>query len=58
MPRLALIAMLLPLSGCQAITNWAYDVGSHMPVIGERCEHWQCITASATKITRKLVTKV
>jgi hypothetical protein len=44
--RLALIAILLLLPGCRAITNWAYGVGEHMPVIGERCEHWQCVTAS------------
>ena len=36
----------LGLSGCQTIGNWADSVGRHMPVIGERCEHWQCITSS------------
>lgn len=28
------------MSGCE----WIDDVGRHMPVIGERCENWQCFT--------------
>jgi len=31
--------LLLALSGCE----WADE---YMPVIGERCEHWQCFTES------------
>jgi hypothetical protein len=27
-------------SGC-GITDWA---DKHMPVIGQRCENWQCVT--------------
>lgn len=38
------IAALWLLSGCETISNFADDVGSHMPVVGERCEHWQCFT--------------
>jgi hypothetical protein len=34
------------LSGCNWIGRQADTLGSHMPVIGERCEHWQCITES------------
>ena len=43
---LAFSASCLLLGGCQTISGWADSVGSHMPVIGERCEHWQCITGS------------
>lgn len=35
-------AALLLTQGCQ----WADDLGRHMPVIGERCENWQCFTSS------------
>lgn len=34
------------LSGCTAIGNWADQLGSHMPVIGERCNHWECFSSS------------
>lgn len=40
------VVYLLPvmlMTGCQSIENWA---NTHMPVIGERCYHWQCITGS------------
>lgn len=40
------ICALFLLSGCQSIGNLADDLGSHLPVIGERCEHWQCFTTS------------
>jgi hypothetical protein len=39
-------ALLLSLSGCGAIYNWFNGLGEHMPVIGERCENWQCFTES------------
>lgn len=35
-------APLILLQGCE----WADDLGRHMPVIGERCENWQCFTSS------------
>lgn len=28
------------LSGCMSLD----EIGRHMPVIGERCENWQCVT--------------
>lgn len=39
---------LLPvlLTGCQTVGQWADDVGEHMPVIGERCHHWECFSSS------------
>jgi hypothetical protein len=43
---LLITTALLSLSGCNWIGRQADAVGSHMPVIGERCEHWQCITSS------------
>ena len=30
------------LAGCE----WADNLGKHLPVIGERCESWQCFTES------------
>lgn len=39
-------ALLISLAGCAWIGRQADALGEHMPVIGERCEHWQCITAS------------
>jgi hypothetical protein len=46
MKRIILIGCLWALSGCTAIANWADNMGQHMPVVGERCEHWQCLTSS------------
>ena len=40
------MALLASISGCDWIGRQADALGSHMPVIGERCEHWQCITES------------
>lgn len=37
-------AILLPLSACDTVYGFAEDVGSHLPTVGERCEHWQCVT--------------
>lgn len=34
--------LLTSVSGC----SWIDDLGRHMPVIGERCENWQCFTSS------------
>jgi hypothetical protein len=44
--RGASIALILAMTGCNWIGRQADALGSHMPVIGERCEHWQCITKS------------
>jgi hypothetical protein len=44
MKRVALLAFFA-LGGCTWIGNTADSMGEHMPVIGERCEHWQCMTA-------------
>ena len=47
MKKLTLCVLAIStLSGCNWIGRQADAVGSHMPVIGERCEHWQCITES------------
>lgn len=42
--RTFLVLLPLGLCGCQAIGDWFDRVGEHMPVIGDRCEHWQCFT--------------
>ncbi|MDE3016787.1 MAG: hypothetical protein KGI29_07735 [Pseudomonadota bacterium] len=34
------------LLGCDWIGRQADALGAYMPVIGQRCEHWQCMTAS------------
>lgn len=34
--------MVLSLGGCE----WIDDLGRHMPVVGERCENWECFTQS------------
>jgi hypothetical protein len=44
-------AVFLLLCGCQTIGNWADSIGDHMPVIGDRCEHWQCFTSSGQQIS-------
>lgn len=46
MKKLFLIVACTTISGCETIGNWADSAGSYMPVIGERCEHWQCFTES------------
>jgi len=47
MKRVVLIsALALSTSGCAWMGRQADALGEHMPVIGERCEHWQCITQS------------
>lgn len=40
-----LLLLPLTLSGCDWMGRQADALGDHMPVIGERCEHWQCMTA-------------
>ena len=35
---------LLACAACDTIGNWMDNLGEHMPVVGERCEHWQCLT--------------
>jgi hypothetical protein len=42
----ASIALILAMPGCNWVGRQADALGSHMPVIGERCEHWQCLTKS------------
>lgn len=46
MTKKLLFALPLLLNGCNTIYGWADSVGSHMPVIGEPCNHWQCVTNS------------
>ncbi len=41
---ISIFAIALPISACRTVGDFADDVGSHMPVIGDRCEHWQCFT--------------
>ena len=48
---LVLAAAATLLFGCQWIGRQADALGSYMPVIGERCEHWQCITSSGQTIS-------
>lgn len=43
--RFLLLLAPLILSGCDWIGRQADALGEHMPVIGERCEHWQCFTS-------------
>jgi len=43
-PRLFALLGLFALSGCSSVGDMADSMGSYMPVIGERCEHWQCFT--------------
>ena len=40
------VSLFFMVTGCTAIGNWFDSVGEHMPVIDERCENWQCFTAS------------
>lgn len=49
MMRALYVTVLLALGGCQWIGDTADRWGEHMPVVGERCEHWQCITVSGQK---------
>jgi hypothetical protein len=46
MKKLLIAALFLPLSGCQTISGWADSAGEYLPTIGDRCEHWQCVTDS------------
>lgn len=46
---LCLSASCIALAGCQTVYGWAESVGNHMPVIGERCHHWQCFTNDTGK---------
>lgn len=41
--------LFLLLSACDTIGDAADSLGTHMPVIGERCEHWQCLTAEGQR---------
>ncbi len=51
MKYFALLAPAL-VTGCTWIGNTADSIGSHMPVIGERCEHWQCVTSGGETQSR------
>ncbi len=44
-----LFCLVLALSGCQTVGGWFDSVGNHLPVIGERCEHWQCFSDSGRR---------
>jgi hypothetical protein len=46
---LFLSSSCLILGSCQTVYGWAESVGNHMPVIGERCNHWQCFTNETGK---------
>ncbi len=46
--RVALV-ITLSLSGCNKIADWA---DNNMPVIGERCYNWQCITEGGQGASR------
>jgi len=41
---IALMALAGLLSGCGWINRQADAAGEYMPVVGERCENWQCFT--------------
>lgn len=47
--KLALLAYLFLLSGCETIYNAADSLGSHMPTIGEPCHNWQCVTSEGQR---------
>jgi|GEM_PF-1042586 len=49
MKNIAAILMIISLTSCQGISNFADGIGKHMPVIGERCEHWQCFSESGRR---------
>lgn len=44
-----LVSLLALTTGCQTISGWADAVGDHMPVIGEPCYHWQCVTSEGQR---------
>lgn len=44
--RILILLCFLPLASCDWMGRQADALGEHMPVIGERCEHWQCVTSS------------
>lgn len=48
----ALLALCLLTGGCSWIGDTADSLGSHLPTIGERCEHWQCFTSGGREISR------
>lgn len=52
--KLRLLLVLPLLAACQTIGGWADGLGSHMPVIGERCEHWQCMTTEGRAKSDKI----
>lgn len=51
MNRAVTLAVMLALPGCSWIGRQADHMGSYMPVIGERCEHWQCLTGEGQAIS-------
>lgn len=44
MKRSFVLVIPMLLAGCQAISDGADSLGSHLPTFGERCYHWQCFT--------------
>ncbi len=49
-----ILLTMLMLAACDTIGGWADDVGEHLPVIGERCEHWQCMTTSGQQRSEQI----
>lgn len=43
--KLGAALLALPLTACETMNGWVDSMGEHMPVVGDRCEHWQCFTS-------------
>lgn len=54
MKRLIFIMLALSVSGCTWIGRQADALGGYMPVVGERCEHWQCLTKSGQERSEEI----
>ena len=54
MKTLLVIALALAASGCSWVGRQADALGAYMPVVGERCEHWQCVTTAGKERSEEI----
>lgn len=48
-----IISLLFILGSCQTISGFTDNIGGHLPVIGTRCENWQCVTEGGRKASEE-----
>ena len=48
------LGLLLSTSGCMSLD----EVGRHMPVVGKRCENWECFSSDGQEVSEERKTQL